>query len=42
MRAVLIPVCLALAITACATSPLGRHQLSLFPSSQMQEMGVAA
>ncbi|WP_348672390.1 M48 family metallopeptidase [uncultured Abyssibacter sp.] len=29
-------------ITACATSPLGRSQLQLFPESQMAEMGAAA
>ncbi|MEM1434138.1 MAG: M48 family metallopeptidase [Pseudomonadota bacterium] len=27
---------------ACATSPLGRNQLILFPESQMEQMGVAA
>ena len=30
------------ALVACATSPLGRSQLQLFPESQMAEMGVAA
>ncbi len=27
---------------ACATSPLGRRQLNLFPESEMQAMGIAA
>lgn len=29
-------------VTACATSPLGRKQLKLFPDDQMQQMGVTA
>lgn len=32
----------ALAVAACATSPTGRRQLQLFPSSQMAEMGATA
>lgn len=28
--------------SACATSPLGRSQLVLFPANEMQQMGVAA
>lgn len=31
-----------LAVAACATSPLGRSQLILFPESEMGEMGAAA
>lgn len=30
------------AVVACATSPLGRKQLKLFPEEQIDEMGVAA
>jgi len=32
----------ALALAACATSPLGRSQLRLFPDAEMSAMGVAA
>jgi predicted Zn-dependent protease len=35
-------VCLAGALLACATSPLGRRQLRLFPDEQMSQMGIAA
>jgi predicted Zn-dependent protease len=35
-------ICLAGALLACATSPLGRRQLRLFPDDQMSEMGIAA
>jgi len=35
-------VCLAGALLACATSPLGRRQLRLFPDQQMSQMGIAA
>ena len=43
MRARRIAVGLALcALAACATSPLGRRQLKLFPESQMAQMGLAA
>jgi predicted Zn-dependent protease len=31
----------ALALAACATSPLGRTQLKLFPEGQLAQMGVA-
>jgi len=45
-RAVPRPLALApvllLAWVACATSPLGRSQLKLFPEAQMSAMGVAA
>lgn len=36
--------CFAITIflSACATSPMGRSQLLLFPSGQMSQMGVAA
>ena len=30
------------ALSACATSPMGRSQLILFPDSEMDQMGVAA
>lgn len=33
---------LALWLAACATSPLGRQQLVLFPEAELQQMGVAA
>ncbi len=33
---------LAACLTACATSPLGRDQLILFPEDQVEEMGAAA
>lgn len=33
---------LLIAAIACTTSPTGRRQLQLFPSSQMNEMGAAA
>lgn len=32
----------ALVVAACATSPLGRRQLILFPAEEMSQMGVAA
>lgn len=32
----------ALLVAACATSPLGRNQLLLFPESEMAQMGAAA
>ena len=32
----------ALLITACATSPLGRSQLVLFPEAEMTQMGLSA
>lgn len=32
----------ALLVAACATSPLGRQQLKLFPEGQMSQMGTAA
>lgn len=35
-------VALALCITACATSPLGRDQLILFPDDQVAQMGITA
>jgi predicted Zn-dependent protease len=35
-------VCLAGVLLACATSPLGRRQLRLFPDEQMSQMGIAA
>lgn len=38
----LISGCLALTLFACATSPTGRSQLTLFPESQMAQMGAAS
>lgn len=37
----LISACLALTLFACATSPTGRSQLTLFPESQMAQMGAS-
>ncbi|AUD77972.1 peptidase [Kangiella profundi] len=37
----LISACLILALFACATSPTGRSQLTLFPESQMAQMGAS-
>jgi predicted Zn-dependent protease len=42
MRLVVACGCLALTVVACATSPLGRRQLVLFPTSEIDAMGVAA
>ena len=42
MNARLFVLLFVAALTACATSPLGRSQLQLFPESQMAQMGVAA
>ncbi len=39
---VLSLVAVALVICACATSPLGRNQLVLFPASEISQMGAAA
>ena len=33
---------ITLFVTACATSPLGRNQLILFPDAEMSQMGAAA
>lgn len=38
----LLVAAIAAVVTACATSPLGRSQLQLFPASQMDQMGIAA
>lgn len=35
-------IVLAAAVTACATSPLGRPQLKLFPESELAQMGAAS
>ena len=35
-------ICLACVLLACATSPLGRRPLRLFPDEQMLQMGIAA
>ena len=42
MKRIALPVLTALALTACATSPLGRSQFLLMPADQMDQMGVAA
>jgi predicted Zn-dependent protease len=43
MKAVLALVAgVALFVTGCATSPLGRSQLILFPEAEMAQMGAAA
>ena len=41
-RRLAISATLVFALFGCATSPLGRNQLILFPESQMAQMGVAA
>ncbi len=38
----IIPLALVGLVAACATSPLGRSQLTLFPEAEMEKMGVAA
>jgi predicted Zn-dependent protease len=38
----LLPVLLSLLLAGCATSPTGRHQLRLFPESDMAQMGAEA
>lgn len=38
----LISACIALSLFACATSPTGRSQFTLFPESQMAQMGAAS
>ena len=38
----ILSVFLACVLLACATSPLGRRQLRLFPDDQMSQMGIAA
>lgn len=35
-------VSITVALSSCATSPLGRHQLLLMPDDQMDEMGITA
>ncbi|MDF2179477.1 M48 family metallopeptidase [Aliiglaciecola sp. CAU 1673] len=35
-------VCIALMVSSCAKSPLGRSQLKLYPSNQMDAMGIQA
>lgn len=37
----LISACFVLVLFACATSPTGRSQLTIFPDSQMAQMGAA-
>lgn len=40
--AALVALIATFLLTACATSPLGRSQLVLFPAGEMQKMGVSA
>ncbi|HEX7035668.1 MAG TPA: M48 family metallopeptidase [Pseudomonadales bacterium] len=42
MKHVVLLMAVAGLICACATSPLGRNQLILFPDSEMAQMGAAA
>ena len=42
LRNVSVGLVVAVLVAACATSPTGRRQLHLFPSGQMQAMGVQA
>lgn len=42
MRRSIIFFASAAVLVACATSPMGRKQLSFFPDEQLDEMGVAA
>jgi predicted Zn-dependent protease len=39
---VAVCLCVSLGTISCATSPLGRHQLVLFPAADIDAMGVAA
>ncbi|GAA4361687.1 M48 family metallopeptidase [Kangiella marina] len=42
MRKILFTLASIALVTACATSPTGRNQVTLFPESQMSQMGSAA
>ena len=42
LRAAALTATVAALVIACTTSPLGRKQLTLFPASEMSQMGVAA
>ncbi len=42
MRLLLWPALASVLLAACATSPLGRSQLRLFPDEQLEQMGTAA
>ncbi|WP_435106415.1 M48 family metallopeptidase [Arhodomonas sp. AD133] len=42
LRRIAVVAVIAAVVAACATSPLGRRQLQLFPDGQMQQMGVNA
>jgi predicted Zn-dependent protease len=42
MKQPILLLAAALLVHACATSPLGRNQLILFPDSEMAQMGAAA
>lgn len=41
-KSLLTALGMTLLLSACATSPLGRHQLKLYPANQMDAMGVQA
>lgn len=42
MRRLLVPLFAAVLTAACATSPLGRPQLKLFPENELAQMGAAS
>lgn len=42
MKSLILIVCTATLVVACATSPLGRKQLRFLPDSQLDQMGAAA
>ncbi len=42
MKKIILGIVVALVLHACATSPLGRSQLILFPEAEMAQMGAAA
>lgn len=42
IQTALLAIGAAAVVVACTTSPLGRTQLTLFPSAEMSQMGVAA
>ncbi len=42
LKSVLLAITAGTLLTACATSPTGRSQLTLFPDDQMAQMGSAA
>ena len=42
MKNILLTVATIALLSSCATSPTGRSQVTLFPESQMSQMGSAA